>query len=88
MIFNVGGAATLQVGEEWYGRLREVLTRLAVRRAPYWTPSTFESYALLKVDFSQGPQLLDGEVELATMFDRLVEETKLRNPGIGHEDAP
>lgn len=87
MVFNIGGGMTTQAGEEWLAKLREPLDRLSVRRAPYWTPSTFESYALLKVDFTNGPKLLDGERELAAMFDRLVEETRLRNPGFGQEEA-
>lgn len=83
MLLDVSQKNDRRDGATWDQLLRERLDRLAVRRAPYWTPSTFESYALIRVDFSEGPRLLSGTEEFEAMLDRLVEETKLRNPGIG-----
>lgn len=86
MVFDVAGGSSRAQGDQWYQTLKERLDRLAVRRAPYWTPSTFECYSLLKVDFSKGPVLVAGEKEFGAMFDRLVEEAHLRNPGIKLEE--
>ena len=87
MIFNVAADAPNRLGKTWYDLLVERLDRLAVRRAPYWTPSTFESYAVIRVDFSRECCFVDGEDDLNRMFDALVNEVRRRNPGIGEENT-
>lgn len=82
MVFDVSRDAVGKSGKTWHETLVERLDRLAVRRAPYWTPSTFEACAIVRVDFSQSPRIIDGEQALSAMFDRLADETMLRNPGI------
>jgi hypothetical protein len=69
-------------GRTWYDTLMERLTRLSGRRAPYWTPSTFESFSVVRVDFSRGCTLVDSDLVVHKMFDELVAETHKRNPGI------
>ncbi|MBL8757175.1 MAG: hypothetical protein JNK35_01950 [Phycisphaerae bacterium] len=63
------------------------LARLSGRRAPYWAPGTFEAFALIKVDFSKRPAIVNGTDALAHMFDELVAETLRRNPGVREERA-
>lgn len=68
-------------GRGWGGVMRERLARLSGRRAPYWTPGTFEGHALLEVDFSSSARLVSGAADLERMLDELAAEVKRRNPG-------
>lgn len=68
----------------WVELLRSRLANLSDRRAPYWSPGTFEGFAVVEVNFSESPKILSGEDTVAQMFDTLVAETLVRNPGI-HE---
>ena len=70
-------------GAKWAEVLRSRLDRLSGRKAPYWSPGTFEEFCLVEVDFSGQPRIIKGADEFETMLDRLVDETKIRNPGIG-----
>lgn len=69
-------------GGTWCGVLQERLDRLSGRRAPYWTPSTFEAYSLIRVDFSAGPTIVSGNDDFEKMLDVVAEETKSRNPAV------
>ncbi len=69
-------------GSSWIELLRSRLTKLSGRRAPYWSPGTFEGFAIIEVDFSSGPDIVAGSDDLQTMIEQLAEETKVRNPGI------
>lgn len=82
MLIDVGSQNERRDGGKWCELLQERLDRLSGRRAPYWTPSTFESYALVRVDFSKGPRIVSGESAIDAMLDVLAEETERRNPGI------
>lgn len=85
VIIDVGQKNLRQSGGKWCDLLEERLNRLAVRRAPYWTPSTFEAFALIRVDFSEGPLVLSGEAEFESMLRTLAMETAARNPAITDE---
>jgi hypothetical protein len=82
VIVDVSQDVPAEEGHPWTDKLAANLTRLSGRRAPYWAPGTFESFALVKVDFSIGPRILSGESELHRLLDELVAETIRRNPGI------
>jgi len=82
MILDVSQGNQRRDGSTWCAVIEERLDRLAVRRAPYWTPSTFEAYSLVRVDFSQGPLIVSGADHFEGMLDRLAEEAKRRNPAI------
>jgi len=69
-------------GSSWIELLRSRLTKLSGRRAPYWSPGTFEGFAIIEVDFSSGPDIVAGSDDLQTMIEQLAQETKVRNPGI------
>ena len=84
MLFNTAADKFSQKhGSTWIELLSKRLGTLSGRRAPYWSPGTFEAYSVVEIDFSTQPKLCGGEEMLATMFDELVEEVKRRNPGIG-----
>lgn len=85
VIIDVGQQNLRRDGGKWCDLLEERLNRLAVRRAPYWTPSTFEAFALIRVDFSKGPLVLSGEPEFDSMLRTLAQETTARNPAITDE---
>lgn len=84
VVFDVSamGDSSRDSGDRWLATLSERLQRLSGRRAPYWTPGTFESHAIVTVDFQRGPTVLDGSRQVEAMFDQLVRETHVRNPGI------
>lgn len=72
-------------GGTWCEEMRTRLARLSGRRAPYWTPSTFESHAIIRVDFSESARIVSGEVEVELALDALAGETKRRNPGVAED---
>lgn len=83
MIFDTASDAhSEKKGGTWLEFLSSRLDVLSGRRAPYWSPGTFESHAVVAVDFSAGPSVVGGEDAFVRMFDELVSETKRRNPGI------
>ena len=83
MIFDTSGDTKMtKHGGTWIEHLREKLDVLSGRRAPYWSPGTFESHSVIAVDFSSGPGIVDGVDAFEAMLDALVDETRLRNPGI------
>ena len=87
MIFDIAEDAVRADGKTWSQTLDERLFRLSGRRAPYWSPGTFESYAIVNVNFTHGPEIVDGSDTFDKMLDELVAETLVRNPGI-REAAP
>jgi len=83
MIFDVpADTKKTKHGGTWISHLCEKLEILSGRRAPYWSPGTFESHSVVAVDFSDGPKIVEGTGAFERMLDALVDETKRRNPGI------
>jgi len=76
------GAESRKHEATWPELLRERLGGLSGRRAPYWSPGTFEAFAVVEVDFSSGARVVSGVEDVTKMFDVLVDETVKRNPGI------
>ncbi|MBY0312751.1 MAG: hypothetical protein K2W85_11835 [Phycisphaerales bacterium] len=76
------GEVDKKLGQQWASTLSDRLRRLSGRRAPYWSPGTFEAHAVIVVDFSTGPRIVSGEEQFAAMFDQLAQEVRVRNPGI------
>lgn len=68
-------------GCTWSELLRRRLTSLSGRRPPAWTIGTMEGFALVEVDFARAARLVSGTEELPRLFDVLVDQVKLRNPG-------
>jgi hypothetical protein len=83
MIFNVeeDGAITKH-GCTWGDLLSQRLDALSGRRPPHWTPGTVEAAALVRVDFSAGPQLLSPEDPVSAFFDTLMRQVFDRNPDV------
>jgi len=69
-------------GKLWSEFLAERLAGLSGRRAPYWSPGTFEGHCVLGIDMTDGPRIVDGEHRFDRMLDELVDEVMVRNPGI------
>lgn len=82
MVFDVSEDMVREDGTTWSQTLLDRLKRLSGRRAPYWSPGTFESFALINVNFALGPIIVDGAGAFEGMLDELVSETIVRNPGI------
>lgn len=83
MLFNVADdQVSKKHGHTWAEHLTQKLSALSGRRAPYWSPGTFEAFAVVRVDFSEGPVIVGGEESVYEMMDHLVAETHARNPGI------
>lgn len=88
MVFDCGqDKMSNKHGSPWVEYLRDRLQRLSGRRAPYWSPGTFEAFSIIEVDFREGPCIRTGIADFEAMLDRLVEETVVRNPGIRSHDA-
>ncbi|MDI6894389.1 MAG: hypothetical protein AB1503_07925 [Bacillota bacterium] len=49
---------------------------------PVSLDEAIRAFSVIEVDFRSGPVLITPEPELNAMFDRLVQETVLRNPSI------
>lgn len=86
VIIDVSQGNTRQGGGTWCEELESRLRRLSGRRAPYWTPSTFEAHAVIRVDFSAGPRLISGEAEFDQALSTLATEALRRNPGVDAEE--
>lgn len=69
-------------GKTWSDILVERLQRLSGRRAPVWSFGMIEAYAVIRVDFSEGPKLLTPDAEVESFFQSLVEEVRKRNPSV------
>lgn len=68
-------------GMLWSEYLTSKLEALSGRRAPYWSPGTFEAYTVALVDMKK-PSVVSGAQEFERALDRLVDEVHVRNPGI------
>jgi hypothetical protein len=66
----------------WFELLSQRVARLSGRRAPSWSVGMIEASAVVKVDFSTGPNLLTPADGLSRFFDELVSEVRRRNPSI------
>lgn len=75
-------------GGTWLDHLSDKLGLLSGRRAPYWSPGTFEAHSIIAVDFSAGPRIASGVDDFERMLDELVAETMRRNPGIEQGAEP
>lgn len=67
-------------GKRWVDVFRSYVEHLSGRQAPAWAAGMVEAAAIVEVDFSSGPLLLNPPT-LDDFFDRLVQQVKLRNPG-------
>jgi len=72
----------------WFELLSQRLARLSGRRAPSWSVGMIEASAVIKVDFSTGPNLLTPADALSRFFDELVSEVRRRNPSIQDPQPP
>ena len=82
MIFDVSKDQPDRRGGAWFDVLSQRIASLSGRRAPSWSVGMIEAAAVVKVDFSSGPQLLAPENVLAPFFDELVAEVIKRNPSL------
>jgi len=83
MIFDVSeDTVSSKHGCTWCELLKTRLSGLSGRRAPFWSVGMIEAFAVVEVDFSQGPKLLTSQSEIDTVFDVLVSEVKKRNPSL------
>ena len=81
MVFDISqDALSARHGATWCQVLRQRLTELSGRKAPSWSVGMIEHFAILEVDFSAGPAIVQGEAEVLRMFDGLAAEVKRRNP--------
>lgn len=88
MIFNTQTDAFSRRHQcTWSDFLKDKLGHLSGRRAPYWSPGTFEGFAVVDVDYSDGPNLVAGSDDFERLLDTLVQETIVRNPGIIEQDV-
>jgi len=69
-------------GTTWCEVLRRRLAELSGRKAPSWSVGMIEYFAILEVDFSEGPTIVRGQAEVLGMLDGLVAEVKRRNPSL------
>ena len=53
---------------------------LSGRRAPFWSIGMIEAFAVVEVDFSQGPKLITPPDKVEKVFNTLVSEVRKRNP--------
>lgn len=84
MVFDVSQDARSKRngGRTWSEILEERLQRLTGRRAPVWSFGMIEAYAVIRVDFSEGPKVLTPEPEVHAFFRTLVAEVRKRNPSV------
>ncbi len=88
MLFDLAADSYSQKhGMLWSVYLAERLGALSGRRAPYWSPGTFEGHCIIGIDLSEGARLVDGADRFGAMLDTLVEEVHRRNPGIREDLA-
>jgi len=89
MVFNVAkDAVSLKHSGTWCNLITSRLSRLSGRSAPSWSIGMIESFAVVQVDFSQGPRLITPEREVHAMLDALVAEVKNRNPLLAEGSPP
>lgn len=62
----------------WIASFEEHMTRIATRRAPVWVQGLIEAAAVIRVDFSKGPNFRGSKNALDGFFDKLVEEYRVR----------
>ncbi len=79
MIFDTAGGGLRQDGQTWVAFFREAVNRLSGRDAPAWAAGMVESSAVIEVDFSAGPCIVQSP-DLDNFFDCLANSVKTRNP--------
>lgn len=83
MLFDLASDSHSQKhGMLWSAYLAERLGALSGRKAPYWSPGTFEGHCVVGIDLSKSPRVVSGAEQFEEMLDSLVEEVHRRNPGI------
>lgn len=83
MLFDLAADSHSQKhGMLWSAYLAERLGALSGRKAPYWSPGTFEGHCVIGIDLSKDPRIISGGEQFEEMLDLLVEEVHRRNPGI------
>ncbi|WP_419854006.1 hypothetical protein [Candidatus Poriferisodalis sp.] len=78
VVFHVGNGMR-QDGTRWVDFFREAIERLSGRDAPAWATGMVEASALVEVDFSNGPVVVDAP-DMDGFFDRLAICVQDRNP--------
>ena len=83
MVFDVAeDSFSPKHGSTWCELFRERVTSLSGRRPPSWTTGTVEDFVLVEVDFSSGSSIQATSQGFDAFFDTLVEQVRIRNPGI------
>lgn len=83
MVFDSSqDAVSTRYDATWCQVLRQRLTELSGRKAPSWSVGMIEGFAIIEVDFSKSPTILQGETDVLRLFDRLVAEVRRRNPSL------
>ena len=66
-------------GTRWVDFFKEIVERLSGRNAPAWAAGMVEAAAVIEVDFSHGPRLVQPQT-LDGFFDRIAKRVRERNP--------
>jgi len=83
MLFNVEeDGFSAKHGCRWGELFAKRVKSISGRQAPHWTIGTIEAAAVVAVDFSSGPKLVSGEVELTAALNTLVRQMYARNPDL------
>ena len=78
MIFDTGGRLRRD-GTRWVDFFRDALERLTGRDAPAWAIGMVEASAIIEVDFSRSPDILQAP-DMDRFFETLVGCVRRRNP--------
>ena len=83
MIFEAtrNGGGTRKDGKRWLDVFRDAVEHLSDRRAPAWAAGMVEASAIIAVDFTNQPCILEAP-DIAGFFDHLVDRLRQRNPDL------
>ncbi len=82
MVFDVSASNVRTDGTRWVDFFRSTIERLSGRAAPAWAAGMVEAAAIVEVDFSVEPTILDPG-DMPEFFDRLANCVFERNPELG-----
>lgn len=73
----------VMVNDGWVDIFRSYVQPLTGRKAPAWSPGTMESFSLVEVNFSNGPDPdLINPQNLDVFFDLIAQRLRERNPSM------
>lgn len=78
VVFNIANGKRRD-GTRWVDFFRGAVNRLSGRDAPAWAAGMVEASAVVEVDLTNGPAIID-EPDMNEFFDRLATCVKDRNP--------